>query len=148
MKKKLLVFFFVILVLVAVFFIFSRYKNQLPKCLFVGDTQISIDIADTPPSQARGLSGRSSLYDIEGMLFLFSQDGKYGFWMKDMQFPIDIIWLDKDWKITEVTTSIDPSTYPTIFYSQVPVRAVLEVSAGFSERHGVKTGDKVTLCPR
>ncbi len=116
--------------------------------MFIGDTQISIDIADTPPSQARGLSGRSSLYDIEGMLFLFPRDGRYGFWMKDMQFPIDIIWLDKDWMVTEVTESLDPSTYPDVSYSQDPVRAVLEVAAGFSERHGVKIGDKVTLCSK
>ncbi len=148
MKKKLLIFFCVILVLVAGYFIFSHYKNQLPHCLFIGDTQISIDIADTPPSQARGLSGRSTLFDIEGMLFIFPRDGKYGFWMKEMLFPIDIIWLDKDWKIAEITASVEPSTYPTIFYPEVPIRAVLEVAAGFGERHDVAVGDSITLCPR
>ena len=63
----------------------------------VGKT-LQVDLALTDEEKARGLSGRESLDEDEGMLFVFDVPGNYGFWMKDMNFAIDIIWLNE--KIT------------------------------------------------
>src|SRR4051812_48326835 len=57
---------------------------------------ISIEVADTPEARERGPSGRESLPQGSGVLFVFDAPATYGFWMKDMRFPIDIVWLDEE----------------------------------------------------
>src|SRR3989338_5701660 len=59
----------------------------------IGDQAVRVTVADTPESRERGLSGRDGLASDEGMLFVFQNDGYHTFWMKDMLFSIDIIWL-------------------------------------------------------
>src|SRR3989344_4329125 len=58
----------------------------------VGETTVMAEVADTLALQTRGLSGRTSLGEGEGMLFIFDQEGTHGIWMKDMHFAIDIVW--------------------------------------------------------
>ena len=60
----------------------------------VGDTKLVVEVADTEALRERGLSGRSSLHEGSGMLFVFEEEGAWGIWMKGMQFPIDIIFAD------------------------------------------------------
>ena len=64
-------------------------------------------------------------------------------WMKDMQFPIDILWLDAEYKIVFIKHVSTPETYPESFYSDVPARYVLELPAGFAREHDFKIGDKL-----
>lgn len=103
---------------------------------------VNVDIAAHDPAIAKGLAGRESLEPGQGMLFLFPAAGKYNFWMKGMNFPIDVIWL-KDNKIVDLTTDMRPvedgERIPTLT-SRFPADAVLEVPAGFAERHGLKLG--------
>ena len=65
----------------------------------VNNIAISVELADTPKKQAMGLSGRETMAENRGMLFLYDKAGFYGFWMEDMRFPIDIIWFDEERKI-------------------------------------------------
>lgn len=106
---------------------------------------VRVEIAGTPSLRARGLGGHSSLLENEGMLFVFPVDGKYSFWMKDMLFPIDIVWIAADGHIVDIARNVSPETYPQTFEPSVPVRYVLELPAGYSDAHNVLVGDRVRL---
>ena len=107
----------------------------------IGDTKIEVEIADTAESRAQGLSGRTSLPENSGLLFIFTESSQPGFWMKEMNFPIDIIWLDESWKIVDLTIEARPEKYPEIYLPRSPVHYVLEVNAGFISAHNLKIGD-------
>src|SRR3989344_8940875 len=86
--------FFIILVAAFLVFgaaLFFRAINQ-PK-IKIGQKTIFIEIADTQEKQKKGLSGRDNLPEDSGMLFVFKEEGHHQFWMKDMNFSIDIIWI-------------------------------------------------------
>ncbi len=98
--------------------------------IHVGDKIIPVTIADTQPLRSQGLSGTPSLKTGTGKLFIFPKTAIQGFWMKDMQYPIDIVWIDEAWKVIGITEHVDPASYPTIFYAPAPVPYVLEINAG------------------
>lgn len=98
--------------------------------LKIGDKSISVEVADDDFERAKGLSGRTSLKDGHGLLFIFPKKGLHGFWMKDMRFPIDIIWLDDELKIVEIARNIDPATFPQTFYPPIPIKYVVETNPG------------------
>ncbi len=102
------------------------------KVLDIGRVRVFVDLADTQEEQEKGLSGQAFLPSNYGKLFVFREPGSYGFWMKDMNFPIDIIWLDENMRVLGIEDSVSPSTYPNIFYPPQDVSFVLEVNAGFS----------------
>lgn len=104
-----------------------------------------LDVANTKPLRRQGLSGRRSLAPNRGMLFLYSISAEYGYWMKDMNFPIDIIWLDKNDQITTIASKVSPDTYPEVLYPTDSARKVIEVSAGVVDELGLKTGDTLNV---
>ena len=79
------------------------------------------------------------------MFFIFPLSARYGFWMKDMNFPIDIIWIDGSYRKVETTTNITPDTYPTTFHPYLPAKYVLEVNAGFVRKQNIYVGDRIIL---
>ena len=135
--------------LVIVFAVVYGFQFFTPKVatkkIFVGDTPVQVRLADTQPLRAKGLSGSDPLLALEGMLFVFPEDGSYSFWMKDMKFAIDILWLSSDGYIVYALQALSPETYPHSFASPMPARYVLEVPSGFMEIHHVSVGDKVTF---
>ena len=112
---------------------------------FLGDEKVVLEVVNTPEKLSRGLSGRKELAQNSGMLFVFESAERHGFWMKEMNFPIDIIWIDEAGKIVDIKNNVSPTTYPKSFYPQAPAFYVLEVNAGFTLVHGVKIGDRVSL---
>ncbi len=108
--------------------------------LTLGSATIRADLATTSAARSQGLSGRAGLAEDEGLLFVFVRDGQYSFWMKDMRFPIDIIWIAADKRIVEVASEVAPETYPHSFTSRELARFVLEVPAGFAAAHGITVG--------
>lgn len=111
--------------------------------LVVNKHQIKAEIVNTQASRTLGLSGRASLQKDSGLLFIFNEPGFYSFWMKDMKFSIDMIWIDQFGKIVHIEKDISPKTFPKGFVSVEPAQAVLEVPAGFSDENNVKTGDTI-----
>jgi len=111
----------------------------------VGSNTLAVDVADTPAKRQQGLSGRESLVQGSGMLFVFPQAGKWGFWMKDMRFAIDIIWADDDGVIVTIWPNVTPNTYPKVFYPHAPARYVLEVPAGYAATAGIGVGQKIVV---
>ena len=108
----------------------------------IGSKVLSVDIADNDCKRSLGLSGKISLND-EGMMFVFEKQGNYGFWMKDMNFPIDILWIDDNYKVVGVEKSLSPNTYPESFGEKYLARYVLEVPAQYSDKNNIKIGDKI-----
>lgn len=125
----------------------SVQKESGKSQVVINELTLNIDIADTPHKQEQGLSGKLDLKDDEGMLFVFNTTETKGFWMKDMLFPIDIIWMDEDLIVVYVDKNLSPDTYPTIFYPPSPVKYILEVNSGFSDRNNVKIGDELIFRP-
>lgn len=79
------------------------------------------------------------------MLFVFEKADYHSFWMKDMKFAIDIIWIDEDKKITDITHNATPGTYPEIFKPSLPAKYVLEVMSGWIEKNNIEIGMQVNF---
>ena len=113
----------------------------------VGGASVTADIADDEASRARGLSGRDRLDADAGMLFVLPGDAP-SFWMKDMRFPIDIVWI-KGGRVVDVTADVPPpagTNEALATYSpDRPANRALEVNAGWAARHGVERGDRVRV---
>lgn len=116
--------------------------KEKPNKVVLGGKEFRMEIANTMISRMKGLSGHAPLADDEGMLFLFGQSGNYGFWMKDMNFPLDIIWVEGD-KIITIAPNISPDSYPSSFYPDSASDKVIEINAGISQKLGIKVGDEV-----
>lgn len=118
--------------------------------LKVGGTSLTVEVADSEAERQQGLSGRGSLPQNGGMLFVFDEPGRYEFWMKDMRFALDFLWLANG-KITEVTASVPaPSAAkpePVRIRPQQAADMVIEVPAGWAAANRVTTGDQVTGLP-
>ena len=109
------------------------------------DSKISVEVVKDNESIRKGLSGRLSMEEDRGMLFVFSIPGIYRFWMPDMHFPIDIIWI-ADGKIIGAEKNVSPEFNPASprFYTPTkPIQYVLEANAGFVEAGKIKSGDEV-----
>ena len=109
----------------------------------INGIRIEIGRAVTTEEKIQGLSGRDTLGEYKGMLFVYDEPDTYSFWMKSMQFPIDIIWIDGGHKVIDITKNIQPDSFPRSFKPKYPARYVLEVNAGFSDKNNVAIGDKV-----
>ncbi len=107
----------------------------------VGDLRLTADVADSDPLRIQGLSGRQNLPDDKGMLFVFPRDDFYGFWMKDMFFPIDIIGFDSQKRVVWLERNMLPESFPTVFTPPRSVRYVLEAKAGVIDGFKIKIGD-------
>src|SRR3989344_6562762 len=73
--------------------------SPLTTTLSIGETQLIVEIADTDVTRENGLSDRLTLPENAGMLFIFNTDDYHHFWMKDMNFPLDLIWIDDNWRV-------------------------------------------------
>jgi uncharacterized protein len=103
------------------------------------------EIKDTPEGRQQGLGGRESVPTGYGMLFVFNESRRYGFWMKGMLVPIDILWLSDNGTVIGIESDVSPDSYPTVFYPPQPVRFVLETRAGEASVRGWKVGSQLPL---
>lgn len=153
MSKVLFIFLIPLIVLGLMFLVFTKkFTLQVApgiKTIYLKNQPIRVEIADTEALRAKGLSGRKSLAQDEGMLFIFQSPSRYTFWMKDMHFPLDFIWINKD-TVVDITENVSP---PVDFGSSAlprykplePVDKVLEVNAGIVESSNIQIGDKVLI---
>lgn len=118
--------------------------TQSPTAEF-GGVSLRIEYATTTATQERGLGGRANVPNDYGMLFVFSKDAQYGFWMKDMLVPIDIFWLNDQGQVISVVRDAATSSYPNVFYPTAPARYVLETAAGFAQSYSIATGTPLLL---
>lgn len=119
-------------------------KNYLySRPIRVGNSYFKVFVANTQEQRVAGLSNTEELKNGQGMLFVFDDPDKYGIWMKDMNYPIDIIWFDLGGKVSYIKKDVPPNTYPEIFHPEAIGTYILEVSAGTVEKNGIKIGDQI-----
>jgi uncharacterized membrane protein (UPF0127 family) len=151
MNRNLIFFAAILLVLIgAAYFALSFGKDG--KTAVVNGNTIKLEIADTDPLRTKGLSGRDSLANDSGMLFQFDTPGIYSFWMKDMKFPIDIIFL-QDTKVVTIYDSVQPFFLEngvkrpnlTLYPATATSGRVLELNAGLAKKYKLKVGETIKL---
>jgi uncharacterized protein len=104
------------------------------------------DISVTNEQRTKGLSVKDGLAENEAMLFVFDNEAEHTFWMKDMKFPIDIIWIDSDKTIVHIEHNLQPCGYGLLCPTYKPGQDslyVLETVSGFAEKHNVVQGTRV-----
>lgn len=104
-----------------------------------------VEVVDTPESREQGLSGRTGIEFNDGMLFTFPSAGRFGFWMKDMQFPIDIIWINKEGVIVHIVENAKPEDYPAKYVNAPEASYVLEIKANQARVYGMYLGVKLSI---
>jgi len=114
------------------------------KKIEVAGTPIRVEVADTKEARVNGLSGRESLERTRGMLFVFEDSGRYPIWMRNMNFSLDVYWLDGHGVIVDKWENANPGSYPQVYEPQDDAYYILEVVAGFSEVYNIEIGDRVT----
>lgn len=115
----------------------------------IRDAVVAVAVADTPAERAQGLSGRNALSEGEAMWFVFDQSTQVAFWMKDMEFPIDIIWVQNGRVIGfEANVPTPTSTELLRYQPPAPITHVLEVPAGWATAHAITAGDGVQFDSR
>lgn len=157
MKKFHIAVIVIIVLLAVVFLVFPRitHKNgdsgepgvQVSQIstVEIGGKVFTVDVVSTPQERNRGLSGREQLAVDEGMLFVFEESEIYPFWMKDMNFPIDIIWISEDLQIVYIKENATPESFPEAFSPDTFAQYVLEISEGTAKEKKFKIGDEVIL---
>jgi uncharacterized protein len=113
--------------------------------LNIHGVEVRAEVVDTPKDRNTGLSGRESLAEGKGMLFIFEDVDTHSFWMPDMRFALDIIWLDENMKVVYIKENATPESYPELFIPSTPAKYVLEVPSGFSKEEGINVGDQAII---
>jgi uncharacterized membrane protein (UPF0127 family) len=108
------------------------------------DGVIQIEIADSPEERRLGLSGRSGNDNYSGMLFVFDDINKQNcFWMKDMKFSIDMVWMNAYGEVVTVSENIPPETYPETFCPDSDAKYGLEINSGNADKLQIVVGSKL-----
>jgi len=108
-----------------------------------------VELADSPDKRIRGLSGRASLDARTGMLFIFEKPERFRFWMREMEIPLDIVWIGSNCEVVDVSEDV-PFPAPETPLDELPryspesrAKFVLEINAGEAADLGLGIGDKV-----
>ncbi len=129
-------------------YIFWPTQKVLPLAdVKLGNTGLQAEVAQTDEARAKGLSDRLSLPEDKGMLFIFPTSAVYGFWMKDMHFPLDMIWVHNG-KVIAIDQNVQPESNEDnlrIYRPLQSIEYVVEVNAGFAESHGINVGDEFSF---
>jgi uncharacterized membrane protein (UPF0127 family) len=113
----------------------NYFKDYKTIHLKINKRKFRLYVADNPQKREKGLSNIPSLQDNEGMIFLFDEPGYHSFWMKDMRFPLDFIFVRDD-KVVDFLEDIKPQTYPRTFTAKKPADKVIELKAGVLKELG------------
>ena len=111
-----------------------------------GERCFAVEVADEPRERSEGLMFRESLDEDRGMLFVFGEEGEYGFWMKNTLIPLDIIWIDSEGEVVFISKDAQPcnAQCPTIEPGKKALY-VLELNGGVSGEIGLGIGDKIRI---
>jgi uncharacterized membrane protein (UPF0127 family) len=125
----------------------ANTKNTLTQ-VSIGSTIIPVEVVSSAAAIDKGLGNRRSLEASHGMLFTFDHSAIFKFWMRNMRFPIDIIWIGEDMKIVDISENVPTVPFyarPPFHSPKVPARYVLEVNAHFCKSHAIQIGNTATI---
>lgn len=142
----------ILILLVAGIVAFVVARSTATRTVRIGEGTFKLEVAATADARARGLGGRRSLAPERGMLFIFQDAARHGIWMKDMRFPIDILWLKSESGRRATIIDIAPGVRPSpgtatdalpIFYPRDLADTIIELPSGAAARSGAKIGDAI-----
>ncbi len=153
MVRKLQSLFIILFIPIAGLLFYAEKNDTTIKEIFfsstpvmrIGDYPVFVEVFDTPELRKQGLSGRTDLGSLNGVLFIFDTPDYHGIWMKDMLFPIDLIWISEDLTVISITENLKPDSYPRIFEPPQRAKYVVETETEFADFLGITVGDKVIL---
>jgi len=138
----------VLFTLTGMFFLFKN-TNFFQNLYFNKETytiwknNFNLYIADTEKKITEGLSVFKTIKNNEWMIFIFPQEWNYWFWMKNMKFDIDLLWIDKNWKIIWYINNFKKETYPEVFFPPKNIKYVVELNSQAIEKYNIQTWDLI-----
>ncbi len=110
-------------------------------------TEYRLEVAHSKDERANGLMFRTSLPEKQGMLFVFDKPARQSFWMRNTLIPLDIVFMDGDYKIVDIKKGFQPCKTVTceVYTSSVKALYALEINAGEADKFGIETGGKAQL---
>jgi len=116
------------------------------KTVKISDVSIKAEVADTLAKRIEGLMSKKSLPEKEGMLFIFNEENHHGIWMLNMSFPIDILWVNKNLEIVDITEDVQPCKINCpVYLPDERALYVLEVNSGFTKKNKLQIGDAIAI---
>lgn len=147
--NKIIIAFIVILLLFSGYVLYQINKTPVPNSKVTIDNHaFSVEVATTSAQLQKGLSGRATLPKDQGMLFIFKSSARYPFWMKDMKFPLDMIFINNNKIVTifqNVPVPQQGKTNLPIYAPTSPANQILEINAGLVKQYDFKKGDTVKV---
>lgn len=152
--KILLELLVVSIIGLTILFVYQEYGSNLRGVFiteetnytaYVGSTGLSVSVANSPAELEMGLSGVTSLGELEGKLFIFPDEQRHGIWMKDMSLSIDVLWFNNDLELVHIEEAVSPSSYPNIFAPREKARFVIETNAYLASSLQIQLGDQLLL---
>jgi len=146
-------YFIALLIIVAIVGGFIGYRSLSKHTVSIRTDKktykLLVEIADDSSERALGLMNREFFSDDKAMLFIYEKEGHPSFWMKNMNFPLDIIFIGSDFKIRQIEQEVQPCFSDALdcprMISSFPVQYVLEVNSGYTKRRQIKVGNVVNL---
>lgn len=149
--NKIIVIFGLILIIIAgvAFYQFSKNQGQQMQTngkATINEQTFDVEVVRDAKDQQIGLTKYNAINENQGMLFIFERPDTYGFWMRNMKFPLDIIFIRDD-TVVAISKEVQPveqeAENPPVYQPEVPADKVLEIQSGLAEKYNIKTGDKV-----
>lgn len=135
-----------VLALVGAAALYILWPQLQPKAMLrIGDGVFSARVATTEVERTQGLSGTTQLRADQAMIFVFDSDNKWSMWMKDMDYPIDIVWTDSNKKIVYIVKNAPADSYPEKFTPNKDARYVIELPAGTVDGKSIKVNSGVVF---
>lgn len=147
MKKGVFLFLTAILLVLGLFLVSRFHRQPKEPYLVINNHQVLVEIADSPGKITQGLSGRESLAKDRGMLFILPQPGNYPFWMKEMKFNLDFVFI-KGQTVVDLVENVpfpQPGEPPQTLIAKEVFDKVLEVNQGLIKKMELEVGDQLEL---
>jgi len=143
-KNKFILVFSIVTFIVLLFSILFNKKSNIPKevKININDYKYYLETASTKEARRIGLSKRQNLCINCGMLFIFEKEAIAPFWMKDTLVPLDIIWIDKNFKVVKIVTALETNSQKTY---TAKAKYAIELNANEVFKRNLKVGDTIQL---
>ena len=150
-NMTLILSFGIIVIFLVTLFILNKntgeWKDEEVIPIKINEIEIMAEVASSIIKKSDGLSGRESMDENKGMLFIFDSPQPLSFWMKGMNFPLDFIWINGN-RVVDLTENVPADNGATSIKPKVPADKVLEVNSGIIKRSGIKEGDVIKIANR
>ena len=149
-NTKIIFLFLIVFALILFVGLASNFKSFFQGEEFyvvIKEQKIYVEIAGSPEEKKQGLSGRESLAEDRGMLFIYPEPGNYSFWMKEMKFNLDFVFIN-DQKVVDLKENIPfpkEGEEPQTIRVEATFDKVLEINQGIIKKIEIKVGDEVLI---